>query len=47
MLPAETVRVDRRARIVGFRERTREIARMTAGTPQTDSAALLREDRDR
>ena len=42
-----TQQVDRRTRIAGFRERTGEIARMTAGTPQTDSATLLREDRDR
>ena len=40
-------RVDRRARIVRFRERTQEIASITAATPQTDSAALLRDDRDR
>ena len=39
--------VDRRARIADFRERTREIAQLTAGTPQTDSVTLLREDRDR
>ena len=42
-----TERVDRRLRIVQFRERTREIAVRTAGTLQTDSVALLREDRDR
>lgn len=39
--------VDRRARLAGFRERTRQLAAMTAGTLQTDSAALLRDDRDR
>ncbi len=42
-----TQQVDRRARIADFRERTREIARLTAGTPQTNSVTLLREDRDR
>ena len=42
-----TQQVDRRARIADFRERTREISRMTTGTPQTDSVTLLREDRDR
>ena len=42
-----TQQVDRRARIADFRERTREIAQLTAGTPQTDSVTLLREDRDR
>ena len=39
--------VDRRARIADFRERSRQIARMTAGTPQTDATDLLREDRTR
>ena len=42
-----TQQVDRRARIADFRERPREIAQLTAGTPQTDSVILLREDRDR
>ena len=42
-----TQQADRRARIAGFRERTRQIARMTAGTPQTDATDLLREDRGR
>ena len=42
-----TQQVDRRARIADFRERTREIAQLTAGIPQTDSVILLREDRDR
>ena len=42
-----TRQVDRRARIAEFRERTRQIAQMTAGTPQTDSVALLRDDRYR
>ena len=40
-------RVVRRKRIADFRERTRQTAAMTADTPQTDSATLLREDRDR
>ena len=39
--------VDRRARIAEFRWRTREIAQMTTGTPQTDSFTLLRDDRHR
>ena len=39
--------VGRRKRIADFRERTRQIAAMTADTPQTDSLTLLREDRDR
>ena len=42
-----TERVDRRFRIASFRERTRELVSATAGTPQTDSTALLRADRDR
>lgn len=42
-----TERVDRRLRIARFRERTRMLASATAGTPQTDSAVLLREDRKR
>ena len=42
-----TQQVDRRARIADFRERTRQIARMTAGIPQTDATDLLREDRTR
>ena len=40
-------RVVRRKRLADFRERTRELSAMTADTPQTDSATLLREDRDR
>ena len=39
--------VDRRARIVDFRERTGKLASLTIGTRQTDSVKLLREDRDR
>ena len=42
-----TERVNPRSRIVRFRERVQQIASLTAGTPQTDSVALLREDRDR
>ena len=42
-----TERVDRRARIADFRERTRRLAAMTADVPQTDSVTLLREDRKR
>ena len=42
-----TQRVSRRKSIADFRERTRQIAAMTADTPQTDSVTLLREDRDR
>ncbi len=42
-----TQQVDRRARIADFRDRAREIARATTGTPQTDSVTLLREDRGR
>ena len=42
-----TERVNPRSRIVQFRARVQQIAALTAGTPQTDSVALLREDRDR
>ena len=42
-----TERVNPRSRIVQFRERVQQIASLTAGTAQTDSVALLREDRDR
>ena len=42
-----TQQVGRRVRDAAFRERTRQIARMTTGTPQTDGVVLLREDRDR
>ncbi len=38
---------DRRLLIARFRKRTRELASATAGDPQTDSAILLRLDRDR
>lgn len=44
---AASPKEDRRSRLTGFRERTRQLAAMTAGTPQTDSSALLRDDRDR
>ena len=40
-------RVNPRSRILQFRERVQQIASLTAGTPQTDSVTLLREDRDR
>ena len=42
-----TEQMDRVGRITGFRERTRRLASLTTGTRQTDSAKLLREDRDR
>ena len=42
-----TERVNPRSRIVQFRARVQQIASLTAGTPQTDSVALLRDDRDR
>lgn len=42
-----TERVNPRSRILQVRARVEQIASLTAGTPQTDSVALLREDRDR
>ena len=39
--------VNRRLRMAEFRERTARIASATADTPQTDSAELIRQDRDR
>ena len=42
-----TQHVDRPGRIVEFRERTRQLVSLTAGSHQSDSADLLREDRDR
>ena len=39
--------VDRPSRISDFRQRTRQLVTLTAGTSQSDSADLLREDRDR
>jgi plasmid stability protein len=39
--------VNPRSRIAQFRARVLQIAALTAGTPQSDSVALLREDRDR
>ena len=39
--------VDRAGRIAEFRERTQQLVSLTAGTPQSDSVELLREDRDR
>ena len=44
---ALTRRVNRRLHMAGLRERAAEIAGATAGTLQTDSAELIREDRDR
>ncbi len=41
-----TQRVNRRLHMAEFRERTARIAGATAGTPQIDSAELIREDRD-
>ena len=37
----------RHTRLEDFRERTLRLGALTAGTPQTDSVSLLREDRDR
>ena len=42
-----TQRIDRRARIEQFRERTLDIARAAPGLPHTDSVDLLRDDRER
>ncbi len=42
-----TQRVNRRLLMAEFRERAAGIAHATAGTPQTDSVDLIREDRDR
>ena len=42
-----TRQVDIRVRMANFRERSADIARMSAGTSQTDSVELLREDRQR
>ena len=42
-----TRQVDSRVRAANFRERSADIARMSAGTSQTDSVELLREDRQR
>lgn len=39
--------VNHRFRMSAFRERTAQLARETADVPQTDSAELLRQDRDR
>ena len=44
---ALTERFNRRLRMVRLRERTDALSRSLAGIPQTDSALLLREDRDR
>ena len=37
----------RSARLDEFRERTERLQSLTEGVPQTDSVALIREDRDR
>ncbi len=42
-----TEHVDRPRCIADFRERTRRIVSLTAGSRQSDSVNLLREDRDR
>ncbi len=42
-----TESVSNRLRMATFRERTKRLAELTAGTPQTDSTILIREDRDR
>ena len=42
-----TQEVNHRLRTAGFRQRTARIARTTARVPQSDSADLLRQDRDR
>ena len=42
-----TQRIDRRARIAHFRERTLDIARAAPDVPQSDSVDLLRDDRER
>ena len=42
-----TQQSDRLTRIAAFRERSRQLISLTTGSPQTDSADLLREDRDR
>ncbi len=42
-----TQRADSRGRMAEFRRRTRQLMSLTAGTSQTDSVELLREDRER
>ena len=42
-----TQQVDLPGRIADFRERTRQLVSLTAGTHQSDSVELLREDRVR
>lgn len=42
-----TQQVDRAGRIADFRERTRRLVSLTTGMSQSDSADLVREDRDR
>lgn len=42
-----TQQVDRAGRIADFRERTRRLVSLTTGMSRSDSADLVREDRDR
>ncbi len=42
-----TQQVSRLGRLADFRERTRQLVSLTAGTVQTDSVESLREDRER
>ncbi len=42
-----TRQVSRPGRLADFRERTRQLVSLTAGTVQTDSVESLREDRER
>ena len=42
-----TGQVDRVERILDFRERTQRLVSLTAGSRQSDSVDLIREDRDR
>ena len=42
-----TRQVDSAGRVADFRERTRKLVSLTAGTHQSDSVELLREDRAR
>lgn len=42
-----TQQVNRAGRIADFRERTRRLVSLTTGMSQSDSADLVREDRDR
>ena len=42
-----TQQVNRSVRLADFRERTQQLVSLTAGTHQSDSVEMLREDRDR